>query len=97
MEIHGYMVDVEWDGEELVATGTTKAARMALRGQQHGDGPVRIARDAMASVTIKDASALVNGRITVRTAAGQEYKLHFRRKQAPEFRELAAALGAQPV
>ena len=81
----------------LVATGTTKASRVALRGQQHGDGPVRIARDELASVAFKDASALVNGRITVRTAAGQEYKLHFRRKQAPGFRELATQLGVRPA
>lgn len=87
------MIEVEYDGDTLVANGTTKAAQVALRGQQRNDGPVVIARDDIGRVEWKPATALVNGRLTVHTVAGNRYVLHFRRKQAPDFTELATQLG----
>lgn len=97
MKAHGYMIDAEWDGTTLAVTGTTKAAQVALRGQQRNDGPLLVDRAEMALVTFKEASALTNGKLIVQTRSGAKHQLHFRKKQAAEFRELADQLGAQPA
>lgn len=94
MNIHGYMIDVELEGDTLTVTGTTAAARTALRGQQRNDGPLVITRDQMSDVAFKDASAMVNGRITIKTTDGSTHVLHFRKKTRDDFRALAAELGA---
>ena len=92
--IQGYMIQVEVSEEALTVTGANKAARIALRGQHHDDGPLVIRRDQIAGAELRDANAMVNGRLTIRTADGTTAKLNFRKKQAPGFRELAAQIGA---
>lgn len=94
MHAHGYMVEVEWDGDTLTATGTNKASQVALAGAEHAAGPVVVPAANIARVEVKSASALVNGRVTVHTHDGARYVLHFRRKQADAFTELARALSA---
>lgn len=89
--IQGYMIDVDWDGETLRVHGKNKAARVALAGADH-DSDVVVPRAAIADVTLKDASMMGNGNLRVTTADGTKYQLHFRRKQAEDFRALAAAL-----
>lgn len=91
MHARGYMLEVEYDGQTLTAEGTTKAARIALRGAEHDQGPLILNRADITQVDHKPASALTNGRLTLHTAGGR-YVLHFRRKQAGAFTELAAAL-----
>jgi hypothetical protein len=94
MNVHGYMIDAEWDGQTLTVTGSNKAARVALRGEQHGDGPLVVSKEDLALVDFKDASMMVNGKITVTTRDGAKHQLHFRKKQAGDFRTLADALTA---
>jgi hypothetical protein len=86
------MTDVSWDGSTLRVHGKNKAARVALAGQDHATDVV-IPRDRITAVTIKDANMLVNGNLRV-TADGKTYQLHFRRKQAEDFRALAESLQA---
>lgn len=92
MHLRGYMIEVTLTDDALTVEGTTKPARIALRGQQHGDGPVVIPRADIASVAHKRASAIVNGKVTVKATSGEKYDLHFRRKSQDEFEQLAAAL-----
>lgn len=92
MHAHGHMLEVEYDGHTLTATGTTKASQVALRGQQRNDGPLVLQREDITAVDMRPASMLTNGRLTLHTSDGGRYVLHFRRKQAPAFTELAAAL-----
>lgn len=90
----GHMVEVDWDGHTLRARGTNKAAHMALRGQDHTEGDLVLTREQISGATFKGANALVNGNLTVTTADGRKYQMHFRRKQATEFEGLARDLGA---
>lgn len=92
MQLRGYMIDVTLTDDALTVEGTTRAARVALRGEQRGDGPLVIPRAAIASVEHKRANAVVNGRVTVRTTAGEKYHLHFRKKSQEDFERLADAL-----
>jgi len=94
MHARGYMLEVEYDGHTLTATGTTKASQVALRGQQRNDGPLVLRREDITQVDVKPASMLTNGHLALHTTGGDRYVLHFRRKQADDFTELAAALSA---
>jgi len=91
MTIQGYMIDVDFDGQVLRVHGKNKAARIALAGEDHGHD-VAVPKAAIADVTLKDASMLTNGNLKVTTTDGKRYQLHFRRKQAGDFRSLADAL-----
>lgn len=92
--IQGYGIDVDYDGQTLRVHGRNKAARIALAGIDHDEGDVVVPLEQVAAVDFKDASMLVNGNLKVTTTAGATYQLHFRRKQADEFRELAGRLHA---
>lgn len=89
----GYMTDVQWDGATLRVHGKNKAARVALAGEDHGSDVV-VTRDQIADVGYRKAGAMVNGRVDVRTVDGKRYQLHFRKKQAAGFEQLARDLGA---
>jgi hypothetical protein len=91
MEIHGYLCEVELDDEKLTARGTNKAARVALRGEQHGEGDLVLPRDEVQVVGFKDAGPMINGRLVLESG-GQKYRLHFRKKQAADFAALHRAL-----
>lgn len=94
MDVDGYMVRVSFDGTTLTAEGTNKMGRVALAGEDHDAGPVQIPVSEIQRVEFKQASAMVNGKITVHTAAGRKYQLHFRKKQRDGFTALAQQLGA---
>ena len=85
-------VAAQRDGETLTVTARNKAAQIALRGPDHREGPLVLRADEIASTELKPATALVNGRITVRTTAGRTYPLHFRRRSNAEFARLYKAL-----
>jgi hypothetical protein len=51
-------------------------------------------REDIAGVELKDASMLVNGKLTIITTDGNRHMLHFRRKQRDGFHALADALRA---
>lgn len=91
------MVEVEWDDETLVARGTNKVGQVALRGPNADEGDVALDRHEIAHVEFKDASRLANGNLVVHATTGEKYQLHFRRKQADDFRWLAGELGAVGV
>lgn len=92
MRARGYLIEVELTDDSLIAEGTNKVGQLALRGQQHNQGPLTIPRSEIAGVVLKRASALVNGNLVVRTSSGEKYELHFRKKSQHEFATLAAAL-----
>ena len=92
MNVRGYMIEVTLSDDALTIEGTTKPSRIALRGEQHGDGPVVIPRADIASVDHKRAGVMINGRLTVKTVDGEKYLLHYRHKSNDEFRALADAL-----
>lgn len=87
-----YGVTATLDGDVLTLEGKNKAARMALAGPAHGDGPVVLRRAEIAEVTLKSASALVNGNLILNTADGRRFQVHFRKKQADDVTRLAEAL-----
>jgi hypothetical protein len=95
MDLRGYMLNITWDGHTLTAEGTTKASQVALRGADHAAGPLVLERDQITGVDVKPANALVNGKLTLHTVDGGRYQLHYRRKQADGFTQLANEL--QPV
>lgn len=91
MTIDGYMITADFDGETLRVHGKNKAARIALAGEDHGSDVI-VRKEQIASVDLKDASMMTNGNLRVRTADGRKFQLHFRRKQAEDFRALADQL-----
>lgn len=94
MRLRGYMQEVELTNEALTIEGTNKAARVALRAEEHDRGPLVVPRSEITSVEHKPGNALVNGHITIHTTDGKKAILHFRRKSNAEFAALAEALGA---
>lgn len=93
MKAHGYMVDVELSDATLTCDGTTKASRIALRAQDHADGPLVIPRSTISSVEWKSANPIVNGKLTVTHGDGIRTQIHFRRKQQQDIEPIAQALG----
>jgi hypothetical protein len=89
--IQGYMIDVDYDGATLRVRGKNKPARVALAGEDH-DQEVVIPRERIADVSLKDAGRMTNGNLKVSTTDGRRYQLHFVRKHAEDFRQLADAL-----
>lgn len=94
MELQGYMLKVQWDGQTLRARGTTKASRMALMGREHDDGDLVLTREQITEARYKKAGLMTNGRLVLRDWSGRKYQLHFRRKQRDGFDALARELGA---
>lgn len=87
------MIEADWDGARLQVHPKNKGAAVGLMGQHH-DGDLIIPKDAIADLAWKEASALVNGKITVTTSAGSKHQLHFRRKQQEGMRALYDAIRA---
>lgn len=81
------MCEVAWDGETLTARGTNKAAQVALAGIEAGQDVV-IPKSEIVDVQFKNASAMVNGALSVTIARGRTYKLNFRKKQRDDFAAL---------
>jgi hypothetical protein len=92
--IEGYMIAVEYDDRVLRVHANNGLARVALAGPDHDKGDVVIPRGAIAAVTFKVATPLVNGHLVVTTSNGRVYQMHFRRKQQDDFARLAHELGA---
>lgn len=92
MEFDGYMIHVWWDGQTLTVRPNNGVARAALFGPNRDAEQLVLPRVGIASVQLKDASALTNGNLIVTTTNGQKYQLHFRRKHRADFARLADAL-----
>lgn len=93
MQVDGYMIRAEYDGNRLCLDGTNKAAQVALRGGEYDQGPLVIPVEAITEVAFKPASVLSNGKLVVRTRDGKAYQAHFRRKQQQDWERLHQALG----
>lgn len=93
MKVQGYMIVAEYDGNRLCLDGTNKAARVALRGAEHDQGPVEIPIEDITEVALKSASVFTNGKLVVQTRDGKAYTAHFRRKQQQEWVGLHSLLG----
>lgn len=91
MELTGYMCQVSFDGQTMTARGTNRASHAALVGPGN-DGDLVLPVDQATGVELRDATRLVNGRLTVTDSSGTRHVLHFRRKGSEGFRELAAQL-----
>jgi hypothetical protein len=87
----GYMIECSWDGQALRVHATTKVASIALVGENRGEDLV-LTRDHIASVAWKGASSFVYGKISIRTVAGAQHQLHFRRKHGEGMERLYTAL-----
>lgn len=93
--IEGYGVRVDFDGETLRARGTNKVTHVALLGPDKDQPEAVVPRSEIRDVRFKDATRITNGNLIVETTGGKKYQLHFRRKQADDFRQLADALGVE--
>lgn len=96
MIAHGYGIQVEYDGTHVVVTGTNKAARIALAGQAHKDGPVVIPVSELAEVIpVREPGALRNGELQLTTTSGATYRLHYLKKHAADMTALRDTLTQQ--
>ena len=78
MDIDGYGCHVQYDEHTgvLRARGTNKAAQIALRGQQHAEGELVLPVSDLATVQLRPATRMVNGRLDLHAADGSRYRLH---------------------
>ncbi len=92
------MAEAEWDGQALVLRGTTRAGRVALLGENHKTGEVRIPSEHIGTVELHEPKlgGAVNGNLIIRHVDGTKYQLHYRKKQSAGVEALAAALGVTP-
>jgi len=79
-------------GHDLPEASTGDDVKASVHEASANDLVLR--REEMAEVELKDASMLVNGRLTIITTDGNRHILHFRRKQRDDFHALAEALRA---
>lgn len=82
------------ESEEKGAGETWKQGAKASAALFKTPDELVLTREDMASVEFKRATRLTNGRIRIRTHAGGDHQLHFRRKSNEEFEALAKELGA---
>ncbi|MDA8434524.1 MAG: hypothetical protein M0Z98_00905 [Actinomycetales bacterium] len=97
MRLHGHLVEIDWDGEVLVARGTNADGRELVNAGTP-DNRLVLAPADIAEVVFRDAPRFVGGVVRVVDTAGAEHRLHFRRDTRAEFHrlyeELAAAVAA---
>lgn len=97
MRLHGHLVEIDWDGDVLVARGTNADGRELVNAGAP-DNRLVLAPADIAQVVFRDAPRFVGGVLRVVDTAGAEHRLHFRRDTRPEFHrlyeELAAAVAA---
>jgi len=91
MIVHGHGVEVRWDGETLVARGTTPEGRTALNAAE-GSDRVTLSVADIDAVALLEAPRRVGGVLIVVERSLEEHRLHFRRETRLEFAALAAEL-----
>jgi len=91
MIVHGHGVEVRWDGETLVARGTTPEGRAAVNAPD-GTDRVTLKADGIDAVALLEAPRKVGGVVIVVEPSLEEHRLHFRRDTRLEFAALAAEL-----
>lgn len=89
--LDGHGVVVEFDGETLRVTPTSRVSAMALGGKK-GE-TLALAPHEIAGVDFKEATRLVNGKVTVQETSGAKREIHFTwQKAGNAWRELAEML-----
>lgn len=88
----GYGITATFDDNTLTIEGNNKAARIALAGQDHADGPVRVAASEITDLAWKSAGRLTNGNLTVTTGSGKRFQMHFLKKHSAGMEALMKAL-----
>jgi hypothetical protein len=91
MILHGHGVEVRWDGEILVARGTTPEGRAAVNAPE-GTDRVTLKASDIDVVALLEAPRKVGGVVIVVEPSLEEHRLHFRRVARLEFTALAAEL-----
>jgi hypothetical protein len=91
MILHGHGVEVAWDGETLVARGTTADGREAVHAPE-GSDRVSLSVADLDAVALFEAPRRVGGVVIVVERSLEEHRLHFRRDTRLEFAALAAEL-----
>jgi len=89
--LHGYLIEIELTEDALTVVPRNKVARMALLGEDHGQGDLVLARADITSVVSKEPTWATNGHLRV-AANGKVYTLHFRRKHRDDMHTLLTAL-----
>ncbi|NNG39703.1 DUF4236 domain-containing protein [Flexivirga sp. ID2601S] len=82
--LNGYGIIVDFDGRTLTARATNAISARALLGAAHENRTLTVRRKDITSVRYRASTALVNGLIEVRTAAGTSFQLHFLHRQGEQ-------------
>ncbi|GAA2719099.1 hypothetical protein [Cellulomonas aerilata] len=95
LTFEGVDTTVELEDHAVTLTGATTAARTDdnAGGPPAGEGPVVIPRWEIASATVKSATLLGYGTLTITTNAGLEYAVRFSRDAEDRFGNLAEIIG----
>ena len=91
MILHGHGVEVRWDGETLVARGTTPEGRAAVNAPD-GTDRVTLTAAGIDAVALLEAPRKVGGVVILVEPSLEEHRLHFRRDTRLDFIALAAEL-----
>ena len=91
MILRGHGVEIGWDGETLVARGTTPEGRAAVNALD-GTDRVSLRVAEIDAVAVLEAPRRVGGVVIVIEPSLEEHRLHFRRDTRLEFIALAAEL-----
>jgi hypothetical protein len=91
MILRGHGVEITWDGETLVARGTTTEGRKAVHPPE-GSDQVTLTVAEIDAVALLEAPRRVGGVLIVVERNLEEHRLHFRRDTRLEFAALAAEL-----
>ena len=84
MILHGHGVEVAWDGDTLVARGTTADGRAAVHAPE-GSDRVSLSVPDIDAVVLLEAPRRVGGVVIVVERSLEEHRLHFRRDARLEF------------
>jgi hypothetical protein len=91
MILRGHGVEIGWDGETLVARGTTAEGRQAVNAPE-GSDRVELTVAEIDAAVLLEAPRRVGGVLIVVERNLEEHRLHFRRDTRLEFAALAAEL-----
>ena len=91
MILRGHGVEIGWDGETLVARGTTAEGRQAVNAPE-GSDRVELTVAQIDAAVLLEAPRRVGGVLIVVERNLEEHRLHFRRDTRLEFAVLAAEL-----
>ena len=91
MILRGHGVEIGWDGQTLVARGTTAEGRQAVNAPE-GSDRVELTVAQIDAAVLLEAPRRVGGVLIVVERDLEEHRLHFRRDTRLEFAALAAEL-----